>query len=269
MRYIKILQFLNFIGFLGVIAINFLANSLPINAQTTGEVSNKYATMFTPADFTFSIWVLIYVGLAVFIIFQSRGFFKNKMNQSRIVVSQLGLVFFINCVANALWIYAWHYEELLLTVILMAVLLLTLIDLNRRINRIQAHVKSPMQVKLAVIFPMGLYLGWICVATIANISAYLNSIHWDGLGLVNELWMILAIITAGLIGIYLLTKYHLISSALAIAWGLTGVVVNNWGIEKNFITNIVAIVIITFLLIGIFYFLIPEKQQGVLGFKKS
>ena len=66
----KILRILNFIALIATITINGLANTLPINGMLTGEVSDSFLALFTPAGYVFAIWGLIYLALTAFAVYQ-------------------------------------------------------------------------------------------------------------------------------------------------------------------------------------------------------
>ncbi len=196
---------MNLMVLLGVIAVNALANILPINGVTTGEVSAQYDNYFTPAGFTFSIWSLIYLGLLIFTIYQ---FISKSYNPKSI-----GYYFVFNGLANMSWILAWHYGYFLMTVLIIMILLGTLIVINIRIQNSSYFVK----------FPFRTYLGWICVATIANTAVYLEYLEISILG-INELyWAMILVITGGAIGLFLLFKKGWFAAAMAIAWGIWGI----------------------------------------------
>lgn len=199
------MKILNLIILLAVIAVNALANILPINGVSTGEVSAQYDNYFTPAGFTFSIWSIIYLGLLVFAIYQlvSKSFRAET----------IGYLFVLNGLANMGWIMAWHYGYLFVTLLLMGVLLYTLVIINLRVD------KSGWQVKL----PFQIYLGWICVATVANIAVYLKYLDWSALGLSEVTWGILLVVIAGALGLILLLKVRWMAASLTIAWGIWGI----------------------------------------------
>ena len=120
----RALAILNLTGFILVILMNGLANGLPINGKTTGELSAQYPNLFVPAGFTFSIWGLIYLLLLLFVIRQIREAYGRPEQEN--VVQKIGVWFFISCLANAGWILAWHHELVFLSVPIMTVLFITL-----------------------------------------------------------------------------------------------------------------------------------------------
>ncbi len=202
-------RLLNLLTFLGVIAVNALANILPINGKTTGDVSAMYENYFTPAGFTFTIWGLIYTTLLLFVIFQ---LMNRTSNHGTSLDASLGYWLVINFVANMGWIFAWHYGHFFWTLVLMVVILSTLVMANVRTEGFSSVVRFPLQV----------YLGWICVATIANVAVYLTYRGWRGWGLEGWQWGIALVIIAGVLAIGLAIWRGYVVAALTIAWGVYG-----------------------------------------------
>lgn len=198
-------KLINLLTAIAVITVNALANILPINGISTGQVSALYENYFTPAGFTFSIWSVIYLGALVFVSVQ---FFSKSPYPSRIV-----WLFVLNGLANIGWIFAWHYQQFFMTLLLMLVILVTLILINQRITG------GPWW----VLFPFRIYLGWICVATVANMAVVLTYGGWSALGFSGETWGIIMVIVAVILGLLLLWRTGWLLSALAIAWGIWGI----------------------------------------------
>lgn len=65
---ILILKILMVLFYLGMLTVNVLANTIPFNQRSTGEISDRYPTLFTPSGFTFSIWGIIYIFLGIFVV---------------------------------------------------------------------------------------------------------------------------------------------------------------------------------------------------------
>ncbi|PID26323.1 TspO/MBR family protein [Sporosarcina sp. P7] len=199
-----------------MITANALANILPLNGQTTGELSDKYGNLFAPAGFTFSIWSLIYLLLLFHVIYQL-GYFQKKKNTQ--LLSQVGIWFCISSVLNASWIFLWHYEYLLLSVIVMLLMLLTLI----RINTLTFNASLTRREAFFIKLPFSIYFGWITIATIANITAFLVSIEWDGLGLSDATWTIIILFFGAAIGILTTIRRQDIAYALVLIWAYYGI----------------------------------------------
>ncbi len=235
---LKLLKILNVLALFGVITVNALANILPINGVGTGEVSAENSNLFTPAGFTFSIWSLIYLGLLGFSFYQLSGF---KKSGSKDITKIIGPFFILNALANISWIFAWHYKLIGLSVIIMLIILTTLIIIDHRIKSSNTSFKNSIFVR----FPMGLYLGWICVATVANIAVYLTSISWEDFGVNPQYIAIIMIFIASVVGIFLNYKSAGIFPAIAICWGLFGIYQQDFSILQN---NVLLIAIVGILL---------------------
>ncbi len=210
----RTLQILNLLGFLLVIMLNTLANALPINGYTTGELSAMYPNLFVPAGFTFGIWGFIYLALLGFVIYQfTRPAVEKK------VPEQIGIWFFLSCLFNASWILAWHHLLIGLSLLIMLALLGSLIMIYRRI-----YETPVIPVKLWVQLPFSVYLGWITVATIANTTTVLVDIGWNGWGIPEPAWAVVMISIAILIGLWFAWRQSDVFYALVIAWALIGII---------------------------------------------
>ncbi|UYN90491.1 MAG: tryptophan-rich sensory protein [Anaerolineales bacterium] len=196
------------------ITVNAMANILPINGQTTGEISDRFAIRFVPAGYVFSIWGLIYVGLIAFAVYQAlpaqRG---NKL------LDQIAPAYWIASLANAAWIVLWHYEQFTLTIIVIVVLLLSLISIYRSIRT----AKQDAGFLWCVQIPFSIYLGWASVATIANASQVLTFLGWGAWGLSAELWAVIMLVTASLLGAAMLLRERDAAYALVLVWAFVGI----------------------------------------------
>ena len=198
----------NLLAFIVMIMMNYLANALPLNGKTTGELSNQLPNLFTPAGLTFSIWGVIYLLLLGFVI-QQMGRGQPGLNAS------IGWLFVASCLLNAGWILAWHYERLPLSMGIMTGLLVVLILINARLSGM------PLSLTRAA---FGIYLGWICIATIANATALLVSWQWGGWGLSQEFWALLMVVSGAVVSALAMQKLDNPFLGLAVAWALLGIV---------------------------------------------
>lgn len=205
------------ITYLGMIIVNFLANALPINNRSTGEISDLYANLFTPAGLTFSIWGLIYLLLGVYIIYQ----FINKEKES--LFAKINPLFILTSIANISWILAWHYDYIGLSVLIMAFLLFLLI----KIADICRLEKFTIVEKFFVLAPFSIYFGWITVATIANITVFLVSLGWNGFGISDFIWTILILLVGALIGILRALKDKNIIYLSVFIWAYLGILLKH------------------------------------------
>jgi len=212
----------NIVAFVLVIAFNGLANALPLGGQTTGEVSAKYPSLFVPASYVFSIWGLIYLGLTAFVIYQA----LPAQRSSRTLASITPL-FVTNCVANALWLVAWHYDQLVLSALLMIAILITLVLIYRRLDIGRASISSAE--RWLVHLPFSIYTGWITVATIANLSAVQYANGWDDVGVDAVTWTLFKLAVAVTIAARMLFLRRDIAYVLVICWASAGIAVKQVG----------------------------------------
>lgn len=212
------------ITILATIVINGLANALPINGLNTGEISDRFNVYFVPAGYVFSIWGLIYIGLIVFAIYQALPAQRDNPR-----LRSTGWWISLGGLANIAWIFLWHYERFPLTLIAMLVLLGTLIITYLRlgIGRTNSSVAERWMARV----PFSIYLGWITVATVANVSSVLDYVKWDGFGIAPEIWM--GIVLAAVLVITILMNFTRkdIAYTLVILWALAGIGVKQAGIQ--------------------------------------
>ncbi|MGG1684574.1 MULTISPECIES: TspO/MBR family protein [Bacillales] len=205
---------LNLIAYILVVTVNGLANALPLNGQTTGEISNRLNVLFTPAGYVFSIWGLIYLLLGIWVI---RQFPKSRRDLP--IYQETSGLFVLSSILNSLWIFMWHYEFFGLSVIVMLLLLFTLIRLYTNLKAADASFFD--------LLPFSVYLGWISVATIANISYYLTYIDWDGFGISDTIWTFLLLIIATILALYFLKSEQDWIYPLVFVWAFIGIGVKN------------------------------------------
>ncbi len=224
-----LLKWSNIIAFVLTVIVNSLAGSTTLlGGVNTAEISDSNPTLITPAGYVFSIWGIIYVLLGIFVIFQALPSQREKEYSKRI-----GWLFVLSSLANIVWLFLWQYEILSVSVILMFLLLATLIVIYLRLN-IGKSVVS-LREKLAVHVPFSVYLGWITIASIANVSVFLVSENWDGFGISPETWATLIIIVALIITILVLATRKDIAYGLVIVWALVGIAVKQSG-NQNIVT---------------------------------
>ncbi len=218
----KVLVIFNLLTLLGVLAVNTLANTLPINDITTGKVSNNLPNLFAPDGITFAIWGVIYAMLIITVIYQLVLAF-GKGDDPEGFINKINVFFIIANLANIVWIFLWHYQKIGFSVIAMVVLFLSLVILYQRLGIGKAEVG--FRDKFLLHFPFSIYLSWITVATIANITAYLVKIGWNGFGISDATWTIIVLIVAGLITLLVLFIKRDYMYGLVIVWAFAGIMI--------------------------------------------
>ena len=221
---IKTLQVLNFLFFIIMVTMNGLAVSLPLNGKSTGELSDKYPNLFVPTGLTFSIWSVIYLLLLIFCIYQVRSLFSRKPEPHlAMILNAIGYSFILNATFNALWILAWHYEILPLSIVIMLGILVTLIQINKNLKAVQPYISGGL--KFVVKAAFGLYFGWICIATIANVTAILVGYGIMPSGISGQSWTCIMILIGSSIGFISTINVRNGYVGLAIIWALTGIII--------------------------------------------
>ena len=212
------LKILNSTALIAVLVVNYLANALPINGIKSNVPSDKNYNEFAPAGITFAIWGVIYSLLIAMIIWQFVG--KKELKDD--TISKISWLFIQNCLLNIGWLFLWHYEMLDVSIAVMLGILYTLVRLNTVISYDLAP-QTPNRTLLKAGF--GVYLAWICIATIANVTTWLVSIKWDAFGFSPTFW------TGGLIGIgaliaaYSTWRLRNMFIGLAVIWALLGIII--------------------------------------------
>ncbi|MFZ2537391.1 MAG: tryptophan-rich sensory protein [Oscillospiraceae bacterium] len=219
----RFLKALTTATFLLMVIVNVLANILPINGVNTGEVSNSYPNLFAPAGLTFSIWGLIYLLLAGYTFYQLGFFQKGKSVLKKDVFEKVGLYFSISSIANAAWIFAWHYHFIPLSMMLMIIILVCLIMIVQVINKEALSLREKIFIRL----PFSIYFGWITVATIANATTLLVSLGWNGFGIPEALWTVVMIVVGLGIGVATIFKNRDIAYGLVIIWAYIGILIKH------------------------------------------
>ena len=219
MKKISLYQIITIFVTLVTITVNGLANALPINGQNTGEISDRFTIYFVPAGYVFSIWGLIYLGLIAFAIYQA---FPAQKENGRI--KRISPAYWIGNLANAAWIFLWHYEYFPLTLIAMFTLLGALIYIYQQISQEDSELHRNQ--KWFVKFPFSIYLGWISVATIANISQVLFFLDWGGWGIPATAWAVIMLAVATLLGFLMLWRRNDTLYALVLLWAFIGIAIS-------------------------------------------
>jgi len=212
----KFTRLLNILTLAVTLIVNYLANALPLNNQTTAQISDTYPTLFTPAGYVFSIWGFIYLALIGFTIYQA---LPSQINNPRL--EKIGLWFSAANIFNTAWLFSWHYNQLLLSELFMVLLLISLLVIYLRLE-IGKKALKPVEALLSE-FPFNLYLGWISVAIIANTSIVLYDAGWKRFGLSPEFWTIVILVVGALLGILMTGLRNAITFPLVIVWAFTGI----------------------------------------------
>lgn len=219
----KIYALLNFIVVLAVIFWNYWSNTGKFNGRSVGDVSNELTNLFTPASYAFSIWGIIFLGLIILSANHLILAFKNRDDNNTIL--QIGPWLTIANLGNGAWIYFWLTEQIGISVLVMLVILFSLIQVILRTN--MQRWNAPIKVVTLVWWPICLYSGWIAVATIANVSAYLASENWSAV-FTEVQWTLIMICVATLLNLLLIYTRNMREFAAVGVWSLIAIAVRHW-----------------------------------------
>lgn len=239
------------VAFIIMVAVNTMANLLPINGVSTSGISDSFPNLFAPAGSTFAIWGLIYLLLAAYTVYQW-GLPGPQSILSTHSMQNVRAYFIFSSLANAAWIFAWHYYVIWLSVLLMLVILISLIYINLELNRNRMTTMDRILVRL----PFSVYFGWITVATIANVTVLLVGWGWSGFGLSQPVWTVIAIGLGLIIGMTTAYRQKDAAYALVIMWAYAGILNKHLAPEgfagryPSVITAVVISLLIIFLTIA-------------------
>ena len=208
------------VTYLAMVAMNFLANALPLNGRRTGDVSDAYPSLFTPAGFTFSIWGVIYLLLGAHVLYQL-GLFRGSPDtaEQSALLNRVGALFAISSLANTAWVFAWHHDNIPLSAVLITVILVCLALIVTTLR--SANLTGRRRWLIGV--PFSVYFGWTTVAVVANITVLLVSRGWDGFGLADSTWAVIMVLVAMVIGATTMLRNRDVAYGLVLIWAYIGI----------------------------------------------
>lgn len=212
-------KWINLFAFAVMVIINILANLIPFGGMTTGGISTLWPTPLTPAPVTFAIWGVIYITLPILVLYQ----INDKTGYGADYAASIGPWFLVSCIANIVWIFSWHYRGMTLAMLAMVVLLCSLFLLKRRIDDPLAEWNNRWYLRL----PVGLYTGWITVATLSNVAVWLKSLGFNAFGLSSGLVQVIVLLIGAAILTWAILRNRDPWYALAAIWGYAGLLIRH------------------------------------------
>jgi len=253
------------LSFAAMVTVNALANILPINGIGTGAVSDSYPNLFAPAGITFAIWGLIYLLLLFYSVYQFGAFAAKDgqgLNAAGTLIKRISTLFTISSLANAVWIFSWHYAIIGLSLLLMIVILICLILIIENINKADLSLNDKALIRL----PFSVYFGWITVAAIANATTLLVDIGWDGFGVAENIWTAVIISVGLLIAAATMIKHRDIAYGLVIVWAYAGILIKHLsgtGFAGKYPEIIVTVIVcIALLVVASVYILLANTKKN-------
>jgi hypothetical protein len=243
-----------------MVVMNLLANILPINGVTTGQVSDSFENLFAPAGVTFSIWGLIYLLLGGYTLYHLGLFRDHQSKSTTSLFNRIGVLFSISSLANASWVLVWHNYMILLSLLLIVVVLVCLIKINELTARESFTGRDYFFIRL----PFSIYFGWITIATIANVTILLVSIGWGGFGLAESTWAVIILLVGLIIATATMIKNRDIAYGLVIVWAYAGILLRHIspeGFGGQYPAVITTVVICIVLLLLAEVYLLASKKK--------
>jgi benzodiazapine receptor len=233
-------QIVTVVAFAITVTLNSLANALPLNGQQTGAISDRFTVLVVPAGYVFAIWGVIYLGQLAFTVLQALPSRREDP-----LFRRLGYLPAVAGALNALWIVLWHWEVFAFTVPVMVALLVVLSAIYLRIRAVDGADgrASTGVVRWAARVPFSVYLGWITVATIANIAAMLSWAGFGGLGVAHEAWAVVVLVTGLAIASTVVLLARDPAYGLVIAWAYGGIVVKESAVAPVAVTAAIGVVL--------------------------
>jgi hypothetical protein len=238
---------------LATLVVNILANALPLNGLNTGEISDRFQVYFVPAGYVFAIWGVIYIGLIAYAIYQA---LPSQRENPRLRATGWWVV--LGGLANSVWLFLWHYEQFPLTLIAMLVLLATLLITYLRLGTGRTTVSQAES--WAVRVPMSIYLGWITVATVANVTELLDYLKWNGFGIAPETWMLIVLAAVLVIAVLMNLTRRDVAYALVILWALAGISIKHAAVAAVATPTWITFGLVLLTLVAALLFRRPGKQ---------
>ncbi|WP_369371838.1 tryptophan-rich sensory protein [Promicromonospora sp. Populi] len=213
-------------------------------ASAAGGALAADATLLAPASPAFSVWTVVYLGLAGYTALQWFPSPAAAQRQRRLRLPVAASMFL-----NAAWILVVQAGWLWVSVVVIAVLLGVL----ARIFVILLSSRAAGAVeRLLVDGTLGLYLGWVCVATVANVAAALTASGFDGGSIDPAWWAVATLVMVGVVGVALAVRGSgRIAVAAAIAWGLAWIAVARWDGTPQSVPTAVAAAATAVIVLGV------------------
>lgn len=249
------------VTYIAMIAVNGLANGLPLNGRRTGDISMAYPSLFTPAGITFAIWSVIYLLLGAHVLYQL-GLFRDgpETPEQTALLNRVGVLFSLSSLANTAWVFAWHYDYIPLSGLLLITILvlLALISLTLRDADLTGRQRWLVRV------PFSVYFGWSTVAVVANITVLLVYWKWDGFGLADSTWAVIIVLVAAAIGTFTMLRNRDAAYGLVLIWAFAGILlrqVSSGGLDGQY-PKIIAAVVLSLVVFVIAEVLIGRSRKA-------
>lgn len=258
----KSLKWFVLLALLAMLTINALSSILPLNGVTPKEVSDRYPNLFVPAPTAFAIWGVIYLLVIAYTLYQFGLFSRSGEPVNGALLTRTGILFIISSVLNLSWIICWHYGLLAMSVVILALFLLTMIFMRFAIASFEPLSKKE---RWLVRLPFSVYFGWITIATIAGATALFVGYGFSGLGLGEPGWTMIILLVGSILGIATALRFRDVAYLLVFVWAYSNILVNHlsangYGGRYTGVITVLALSLASFL--AVILALIIQKTNG-------
>jgi translocator protein len=237
-------QALVLVAAIATIAFNGISQAIPVGGRTSADVSNQYTTFFTPANYAFAIWGVIYLLLLAFGIYQALPSQRENPNTRKI-----SWLFILSRILNCAWLILFQSDQILVSVVVILTFLLTLIVIYVRLDIGRTKVSTAARWLLHL--PFSVYLGWLCVATIANISVLGVAQNWiNPLGIDGPIWAAIMLVVATIVGLIIATTRRDVGFVLVFVWAFTAIINKQSATPVVTTTALVTVIVLLVVLAG-------------------
>ena len=220
----RLLPWANAVALVITLVVNSLADLLPMNGQTPSQIAARFQVYFVPADFTFGIWGIIYLALISFVVYP-----LVARRETKPVVGRIGWLFVLSCIGNTSWVIAWQYNYFTFSLVFMLIMVASIAALYLRLDVNRRPVSA--RERWIVHTPISLYLGWLTVAAISNLSCVLYYRDWSGWGLSDASWMLIVLAMTAMLSFVVAWLRRDRVFLAVIVWALIGIAVKHSGAE--------------------------------------
>ena len=207
------------------------------NGHTTINIINRLPLLFAPASYVYYIWIIIFISLFLWI------YNYIKLRGTDFFVTNLQTVLFLIVVIlqiASLW--AWHYNYLVLSTVILFIQVVTLFGL---------YYSYPLKKELfSIRMPISIYFSWSTFILILHTCYVLLDYQWSGFGISFALWAVIVMTFGTAIALHLRFHHFDIVYPIIFIWSYIGIAVQN-GFDELLVTT-AALFLAGVMVVGIF-----------------
>lgn len=202
------------VSFLLVMLISIFAAILPINGQTTGNVSDSYTILAFPSKYVFYAIILIYISILYWLCKQWQMVRKQTVAISTIQ----SILFSLSMLLQIISLYYWHEQNFVASAII-----LIIATLFFALFYFFMPVKNNWSNRLSISF----YLAWLILLVLLIVAVTLVDFHWNGFGLSEQLRLVILLTFFMAIALHIRFHHYDPYFPILFIWFFIGIAVEN------------------------------------------